>query len=217
MTRPSTQHTFGSSLQTRPGSPAGEGPGAELTLRDVVLQPQEILALYASEAQLERGNTVTLHSIQCQNQNIFLTVDTTCPLHRAVPPSQPGPGQQQAGQQAQEVEQEGGGMEGVGGEADRSVVPDWLQAELAEAAGEEKGRRRKEKKKKHRHRGGGGAEGGVEGGAGHPHAVPGEELERLRRLEVQYERRQQEILMEAELAVQVRNTEYQHTCTLSST
>ena len=28
-------------------------------MKDVVLEPQEILALYASEAQLERGHTVT--------------------------------------------------------------------------------------------------------------------------------------------------------------
>ena len=31
-----------------------------MIMKDVVLEPQEILALYASEAQLERGHTVTL-------------------------------------------------------------------------------------------------------------------------------------------------------------
>ena len=35
-------------------------PLLTILLKDVVLEPQEILALYASEAQLERGHTVTL-------------------------------------------------------------------------------------------------------------------------------------------------------------
>ena len=51
-------------------------------MRDVVLDPQEMLAMYSSEAQLERGHTVMLNSVKCQNQNIFLVVETTCPLHR---------------------------------------------------------------------------------------------------------------------------------------
>ena len=70
----------------------------------MVLDPQEILALYASEAQLERGHTVrglkfcliicffhqvTLGDIKCQNQNIFLVIETTCPLPRVAPPPAP--------------------------------------------------------------------------------------------------------------------------------
>ena len=55
----------------------------ELTWRDVVLKPNEMLALYASQKQVEKGETVTLGSIQAQNQNIFLVVETTCPLARS--------------------------------------------------------------------------------------------------------------------------------------
>ena len=80
-------------------------------MRDVVVEPQEMLALYSSEAQLERGHTVMLSrsvqystvqsspvqystvqytvmlsSLQCQNQNIFIIVETTCPLHRVQQP-----------------------------------------------------------------------------------------------------------------------------------
>ena len=60
--------------------------------------------MYASEAQLERGHTVssqhrepfnsipfqvTLGDIKCQNQNIFLVIETTCPLPRVAPPPAP--------------------------------------------------------------------------------------------------------------------------------
>ena len=33
---------------------------AGISMRDVVVEPQEMLALYSSEAQLERGHTVML-------------------------------------------------------------------------------------------------------------------------------------------------------------
>ena len=59
---------------------------AGITMRDVVVEPQEMLALYSSEAQLGRGHTVMLSSLQCQNQNIFIIVETTCPLHRVQQP-----------------------------------------------------------------------------------------------------------------------------------
>jgi hypothetical protein len=52
-------------------------------MKDVVLAPQEILALYASPAQLEKGETVMLGDVQSQNQNIFLVAETTCPLARS--------------------------------------------------------------------------------------------------------------------------------------
>ena len=37
-------------------------------MKDVVLEPQEILALYASPNQVEKGETVMLGDIQSQNQ-----------------------------------------------------------------------------------------------------------------------------------------------------
>lgn len=49
-----------------------------------MIEPQEMLALYASEAQMDKGHTVMLHSVKCHNQNIFIVVETTCPLHRFV-------------------------------------------------------------------------------------------------------------------------------------
>lgn len=52
----------------------------EITMKDVVLEPREILALYASPKQLEKGETVMIGDIQSQNQNIFLVAETTCPL-----------------------------------------------------------------------------------------------------------------------------------------
>ena len=49
-----------------------------------MIEPQEMLALYASEAQMDKGHTVMLNSVKCHNQNIFIVVETTCPLHRFV-------------------------------------------------------------------------------------------------------------------------------------
>ncbi len=61
----------------------------DITLKDVVLEPQEILALFASQKQQEKGEIVMLRDIHCQNQNIFLVVDTTCPLPRSERPPTP--------------------------------------------------------------------------------------------------------------------------------
>ena len=88
---------------------------------------------------------------------------------------------------------------------DKSAVPDWLEAELKDAESDQKLARRRQKKKRKK-------KGGT--GASHPHSVssgsePGEsltgdQLERVRRLEKEYERRQQEIMLEAEAAVRAR-------------
>uniref|UniRef100_T1J9T1 non-specific serine/threonine protein kinase n=1 Tax=Strigamia maritima TaxID=126957 RepID=T1J9T1_STRMM len=66
-------HLTGNSL---PHSIVNFGP----RMKDVLLQPQEILALYASPAQINKGETVNLSSIRCQGQNIYLIIDTTAPL-----------------------------------------------------------------------------------------------------------------------------------------
>ncbi|CAL4067725.1 unnamed protein product, partial [Meganyctiphanes norvegica] len=57
-------------------------PQREIKMRDVILQPQEILALYASPSQIAKGETVSLSTLHCQNQSIFLVVETTVPLPR---------------------------------------------------------------------------------------------------------------------------------------
>ena len=89
---------------------------------------------------------------------------------------------------------------------DKSAVPDWLEAELKDAESDQKLARRRQKKKRKKKGGHGQAPGG------HPHSVTSEEehtmtgdqLERVRRLEKEYERRQQEIMLEAEAAVRAR-------------
>ncbi|KAG1706199.1 Serine/threonine-protein kinase Nek9 [Nymphon striatum] len=47
---------------------------------DVISQPQEMLALYASPTQIAKGEVVNLARIQCFECNMFLVVDTTAPL-----------------------------------------------------------------------------------------------------------------------------------------
>ena len=183
---------------------------AAISLRDVVLEPQEILALYSSDAQLDRGHTVMLHSLKCQNQNIFLTVETTCPLHRLhkhhLEPDRRQ--EQQVLDMKDEDEEENlnttsSSKETGSGEMERSVLPDWLQAELREAESDQRVNRKKGRKKKR------GRKGSKERAASHPHSVDSEELtesqlERVRRMEREYERRQQEIMLEAEEAVRAR-------------
>ena len=189
---------------------------AAISMRDVVLEPQEILALYSSDAQLDRGHTVMLHGLKCQNQNIFLTVETTCPLHRVHKHHlQPDRREEQVLDMKDEEGEEdklnstSSSKETREGEMERSVLPDWLEAELKEAETDQRQRRKQKKKKKgkkpskerqdHHH---------------HPHSVHSDteergeltesQMERVRRMEREYERRQQEIMLEAEEAVRAR-------------
>lgn len=112
----------------------------EITMKDVVLEPQEILALYASQSQLEKGGTVMLSKIESQNQNIFLIVETTCPLSKT---DRPGTGSTSAGVKPpplsidigvhdNDSEEEHGYEEGRDYH-DQSVPPDWIQNELNDA------------------------------------------------------------------------------------
>ena len=234
LTRPSTQDAFGANFVTRINTPEESSPGpankveededvfseaalkrhqAAISLRDVVLEPQEILALYSSDAQLDRGHTVMLHSLKCQNQNIFLTVETTCPLHRVHRHHlEPDRRQEQVldmkdedeeGSQEEKLNTTSSSKETGASEMERSVLPDWLQAELREAETDQKSNRKKQRKKKKARKE------SKERGASHPHSVESEELtesqmERVRRMEREYERRQQEIMLEAEEAVRAR-------------
>ena len=233
LTRPSTQDAFGANFVTRINTPEEAGPGAAnkveededvfseaalkrhqaaISLRDVVLEPQEMLALYSSDAQLDRGHTVMLHSLKCQNQNIFLTVETTCPLHRVHRHHlEPDRRQEQVldmkdedeGSQEEKLNTTSSSKETGSSEMERSVLPDWLQAELREAETDQRSNKKKQRKKKKARKG------SKERGASHPHSVESEELtesqmERVRRMEREYERRQQEIMLEAEEAVRAR-------------
>ena len=55
----------------------------EIAMKDVVFEPQEILALFASSESQSRGETLMLRDIHTMNQSIFIVVETTCPIHKA--------------------------------------------------------------------------------------------------------------------------------------
>ncbi|GLG93938.1 Uncharacterized protein GBIM_01257, partial [Gryllus bimaculatus] len=62
-----------------------------------VLEPQEILALYASPGQLAQGHTLRLAGVYPLRYSVMVLVDTTVPLARLPPPGEgpragPGPG-----------------------------------------------------------------------------------------------------------------------------
>ncbi|XP_045610447.2 serine/threonine-protein kinase Nek8 isoform X2 [Procambarus clarkii] len=118
----------------------------EIRMRDVLLHPQEVLALYASQAQIAKGETVNLASLHCQNQSIFLVVDTTVPLPRAGS-SLPAEVEEAAGiklgRGIADKEKESSKGKEKGNEKEDSEddvemdsmgpVPDWLKAELNDA------------------------------------------------------------------------------------
>ena len=158
-----------------------------ILMRDVVLEPQEILALYASEAQLERGHTVRLGDLKCQNQNIFLSIETSCPLPRVAPPPAPRDDTVVLDMKDFPLEDEADEEERSDlGDRPESVVPEWLKAELQDAKSDgKKGRKGKKKKKPHDKK-----RKGQE--VRHPHAVEdSEQQERMKKMEKEYERRQQ--------------------------
>ena len=209
VTRPSTQDAFGANFGRREGEEQQEldtdmmhgakvGEGEEglstaalrrhqdsILMRDVVLEPQEILALYASEAQLERGHTVTLADVKCQNQNIFLHIETSCPLPRVAPAPAPKDDTVVLDMKDFPLESEGEEEGSESGQLEHSVVPDWLRAELQDAKvegrrGRRSKKRRKAQEKKRREE------------VAHPHAVEEpEQQERMKKMEREYERRQQ--------------------------
>ncbi|KAK4312033.1 hypothetical protein Pmani_016499 [Petrolisthes manimaculis] len=133
----------------------------DIKLRDVLLQPQEILALYASPSQIAKGETVNLASLHCQNQSVFVVIDTTVPLPRAggaLPPEVEDAAGTKKGEKGEKNKTEGNKEEKESKEevADKDdqmsdndddnddddngtlmdsmgPVPDWLKAELDEA------------------------------------------------------------------------------------
>ncbi|CAM1314269.1 Uncharacterised protein g6493 [Pycnogonum litorale] len=57
-----------------------DGKNSSRRSTDVILKPQEILALYASPSQVAKGEVVNLARIQCHIRNAYVVVDTTAPL-----------------------------------------------------------------------------------------------------------------------------------------
>ncbi|XP_043239693.1 serine/threonine-protein kinase Nek8-like [Amphibalanus amphitrite] len=77
----------GGSARAAASAAAGESEQEADTQREVQLQPREVLALYASQAQIAKGETLSLGSLHAQSQNVFVVVDTTCPLPRLPAPA----------------------------------------------------------------------------------------------------------------------------------
>ena len=111
----------------------------EITMKDVVLEPQEILALYASKNQQEKGETVMLGKIESQNQTIFLIVETTCPLSKT---DRPDTGTAIGGVEppllldmndVDSETEEDPFLEMEQDEYDQTEVPEWLRNELQDA------------------------------------------------------------------------------------
>ncbi|XP_047483303.1 serine/threonine-protein kinase Nek8-like [Penaeus chinensis] len=139
----------------------------EIRMSDVLLNPQEVLALYASPAQIAKGEIVNLASLHCQNQSIFLVVDTTVPLPRAGVGSAMDMGKatyQEGGRGGEnnnkedkgEMEEEKNMSDDMRIEAEKDdlemdtigPVPDWLKAELNEESVEWPGGKNREQKNK---------------------------------------------------------------------
>jgi len=170
----------------------------------VVLEPQEILALYASPAEMDKGEHVTLGSMQSQNQNIFLVVETTCPLSKA------SPGDSGVVDHANavppliiEVDQNQAEEEHHGQrhnkDLEASAIPDWLMNELGESedrnsvASDERRRHSPQPKSVLKKR--------LTSSAGQNGS---QQREYQRKVQLQFDAKQKEIRLEAEHAVRER-------------
>ncbi|CAH1405077.1 unnamed protein product [Nezara viridula] len=83
----------------------------------VVVEPQEVLALYCSEKQISDGLTVTVNSIYTQWHCVFLLVDTTAPYKKS----------EESTKEVAKEEEQGEDFDTLG------PVPDWIKEELAKA------------------------------------------------------------------------------------
>ena len=88
--------------------------------------------------QVEKGETVTIFNVQSQNQNIFLVIETTCPLStsRARPPSarslkQQPPVIEEEDEEALAAEEEAAAA--AADAHDATAIPDWLRNEFDDA------------------------------------------------------------------------------------
>ncbi|KAG8194177.1 hypothetical protein JTE90_002382 [Oedothorax gibbosus] len=107
--------------------------------RDVILHPKEILALYASPAQIAKGEMVSLANVYCFGMQVYLAVDTTAPLPQKsskrsnyVTKDKPAlapafPAYQQESKPTEEMKAQFSEEDSLG------PIPDWLRMELANA------------------------------------------------------------------------------------
>ncbi|XP_054713786.1 LOW QUALITY PROTEIN: serine/threonine-protein kinase Nek8-like [Uloborus diversus] len=105
--------------------------------RDVILHPKEILALYASPAQIAKGEMVSVANIYCFGMQVYLVVDTTAPLPRGLSKKSSS-----SANQENEVKKFSPPpafsepkvtLPDVPDEDSLGPIPDWLKMELANA------------------------------------------------------------------------------------
>lgn len=84
--RPGSEQSAAAALSAS-GRGHADTDTSDTSHREVQYQPREVLALYASTTQIKNGATLSLGSLHAQSQNVFLVVDTTCPLPRVDAPA----------------------------------------------------------------------------------------------------------------------------------
>ncbi|XP_035231974.1 serine/threonine-protein kinase Nek8-like isoform X3 [Stegodyphus dumicola] len=104
--------------------------------KDVILQPKEILALYASPAQIAKGEMVSLANVFCFGMQVYLVVDTTAPLPRAQSKKSKVKNNAENHHHPVQVPQSAPKNESkasVPEEDSLGPIPEWLKMELANA------------------------------------------------------------------------------------
>lgn len=109
-------------------------------LTEILLEPQEILALYASPTQIAKEETVCLAGLYPLRYSVLVLVDTTVPLARLYP--QPSLVEQSKGKEAEDyrrsssegdsAEEEQESVQGTDFDS-LGPVPEWIKAELAQS------------------------------------------------------------------------------------
>ena len=198
----------------------------EIAMKDVVFEPQEILALFASSDSQSRGETLMLRDIHTMNQSIFIVVETTCPIHKSSTRNAPN-------HQNPEVSIPTTGSVKAHGnvvldmkyhdsnEMDEShdALPEWLKNDLEDAnidqpnqpKGQNGGKRRLNKRSDHKYpprkaKTQHSKQISQEKGYDHSDSdlTNDERNKYVERLEKEYNKKRKELLLEAENAVRVR-------------
>ncbi|XP_069689683.1 serine/threonine-protein kinase Nek8-like isoform X2 [Periplaneta americana] len=104
-------------------------------LTENLLDPQEILALYASPTQIAKGETVSLAGLYPLRYSVLVLVDTTVPLARLQPqPNLAVMTKNDSSSSSEEDSTEEGQESAQGTDFDSlGPVPEWIKAELAQS------------------------------------------------------------------------------------
>ena len=200
----------------------------EIAMKDVVFDPQEILALFASAESQAKGETLMLRDIHSMNQNIFIVVETTCPIHKASNANQqnyeqPNFTHEMAHQEAKVVlDMKDHDMPDM--DESNDALPEWLKNDLEDANAdhpenkkktkENNKRRNKQRERKSQPKKGKEARNDQNNRENYDEknlATKSQEImtatdrdKYVERLEKEYNRKRKELLLEAENAVRVR-------------